>query len=114
MYVWVKEKTSVDSLFYYNAGHFRFYTQRGITHSQKDFGQAFFARYLLVDFYKRYNDFESAFETKDRLEKTVSGSAADFLVVDRAKRKLMRGYAGELEWDIVFQNESFIIYDVSN
>jgi hypothetical protein len=113
LYEWVQNNTPEDSVFYIDQATFRFYAQRSITHSTKDFGQAFFARYLLIDYYNRYQMLESAFDDKDDLLNAVAYSHADYLVADKAKQRLMKNYVNELNWDVVFQNKSYIVYKIS-
>lgn len=114
LYEWARNETPVDSIFYYDNPAFRLFAERSITHSSKDFGQAFFARYLLIDFYDRYHRLESAFDQKDTLLDAVEYTGASFIVASKEKQKLMDGYIQQLNWPQVFQNAGFVVYQIKN
>lgn len=114
LYDWARTDTPEDSVFYYDNPAFRLFAERSITHSSKDFGQAFFARYLLIDFYERYNRLESAFNEKDKLLDAVEYTDADYIVATREKQELMKDYIGQFDWQLVFENSNFAVYQIEN
>lgn len=113
LYDWARLETPVDSVYYYDNPAFRLFAERSITHSSRDFGQAFFARYLLLEYYERFNRMEAAFDDPLALQEAIELSGADYLVADRDKQARMRGYIQELGWEMVFKNADFVVYQVN-
>jgi len=98
---WARSHTPPEALFYSDSAALRYRGQRSITHSQADLINYRDQRF--VDFYRRYQEFDQAYDTAATLAR--KGRGADFIVVE--KRRPVR-----LRFPIVFENDKYLVYQV--
>jgi hypothetical protein len=101
LYAWARTHTPPEALFYTDSAALRYWGQRSITHSQADLINYRDQRF--VDFYRRYQEFDKAYDTAATLAR--KGRGADFIVVE--KRRPVR-----LRFSVVFENDKYLVYQV--
>jgi hypothetical protein len=90
LYDWVRLNTGPATLFYGCFGpvtmtHFRFRTQRSISHNWKDLTFNLHNRATLVPAYERFRQLEAGCNTPESIISTASSIKADYLLISYEK-----------------------------
>ena len=105
LYAWARANSPREAIFYTDAFAMRFFGQRAITHSTKDWGTAYYRRDGLVAIAERWLALRSAYAEAEQLLREAEAVGADYIYIQK-------DVALRLDRPVLYSNNTFIVYAV--
>ncbi|MCL4302811.1 MAG: hypothetical protein KJ077_44395 [Anaerolineae bacterium] len=106
LYAWARTQTEPKALFYFNDRQyeFRFLAQRAVTHSWKDVGGGYYTPPLAIEYYRRFQKLEAAYENPDQLLACAQAYGVDYIITKPEQNSL--------DLPVAYANELYRVYAV--
>lgn len=106
LYAWAKTQTEPTALFYFNDRQyeFRFLAQRAVTHSWKDVGGGYYTPPLAIEYYRRFQQLEAAYEDPDQLLACAQAYGVDYIIAKPEQNPL--------DLPVAYANDLYRVYAV--
>ena len=103
-YEWAKNNTDAEALFYFNDRQYEFraFAVRAVTHSWKDVGGGYYTPPLAIEYYRRFQQLDTAYEDPARLLACAEAYQADYIVAKDGQPSL--------NLPIAYANELYLVY----
>ncbi len=103
-YDWAKHNTAPDALFYFNDRQYEFraFATRAVTHSWKDVGGGYYTPPLAIEYHRRFQKLEAAYQDPAQLLACAEMYGSDYIVAKDGQPLL--------ELPIAYTNELYLVY----
>ena len=103
-YQWAKQDTDEKALFYFNDREYEFraFATRAVTHSWKDVGGGYYTPPLAIEYFRRYQKLEEAYQDSARLLACAEAYGVDYIVAKEGQPSLAL--------PVAFANELYLVY----